>query len=155
MNVGGPSQSQSTQASRASTVATPATATPTTAATTATTPAAEVRAPADAATVEGSRARAAGVEEAAKARVLNAAEAPAAATQGPARGLLHDIKSRGSGKGINNEPGTKNCLIQEAETVTDAASLLQDIAKKGSGKQISDDGSDCAPITNSNTMTIA
>jgi hypothetical protein len=117
---------------------------------------ADVRAPANAATVDGSRTRAAGAEDAAKARVLNNADQPsAAASQAPARGLLHDIKSRGSGKGISAEEGTNSCLIQEADKDINPASLLHDIKRRGSGKGITDDGSECAPVQDANREILA
>ncbi len=95
---------------------------------------AQVRTPANAATVDASRAKAAGAEHNARDRALAQNGQPADAAA-PRRGLR-----------AADEP--KSCLIQEADTTQNPADLLEEIRGKGkgSGSGIADDGSVCAPI---------
>jgi hypothetical protein len=115
-------------------------------------PAEQARTPADTATVDAARARAAGNEDMAKQRALSP-QAQAAEGTAPARGLLHDIRKKGSGRGISAEEGEKNCLHQGPETQTDPAQLLEEIRKKGSGRPINDDG-ECRLPTAPETMDV-
>ena len=93
---------------------------------------APVRTPADAATVDAARTRAAGNEDAAKTRALAKNNSANDATA-PARGL---------------KPQAGTCpiddLVDRGELTVDQ--LRTDIRKRGSGKGISnDDGTNCAP----------
>jgi hypothetical protein len=92
----------------------------------------QVRTPADVATVDAARTRAAGNEDAAKTRALAKNSATGDATS-PARGL---------------QPQAGSCpiddLVERGELSIDQ--LRIDIRKRGSGKGISsDDGTNCAP----------
>ena len=96
---------------------------------------AQIRSPADAATVDASRARAAGAEAHARDRAL-AQNAGTHATDpnAPRRGLRSE------------EP--RSCVLQQPDDAQqNPADLLEQIRGKGSGKGISDDGSTCAPVT--------
>lgn len=112
--------------------AAPATATPTPAA--APVAEAQVRTPADAATVEANRLKAAGHEDGAKARVLAQNDAPASAGANPRRGLQKPEQQPGSCVDTGNFTGNP-------------ADLLEQVRGKGRGSAggIADDGSTCAP----------